>query len=323
VITKDAFLISLSNGARSGDEVHERIEGVAQLGIMTTEFAVQTIPETSAALLSHGVSTAQLQLGSVVADVAIQDSLLRGLDVTGPFLSEDLANTIKSSFAEQGVTIAAVDGTYNMIHPDRDRRFRNLDHLQQLIELAGPMGTNLVTLCTGTRNADSMWRPDPSNHTAEAWDDLVEQLRVAVRVAESAGVTLAFEPEHANVVDSAERAVELIETVGSPALKVLFDPANIFHLGDLQRMREHLEEAFELVSDHIALVHAKDLDHDGAAGGRAAGMGLLDYALILAELDRRDYAGAIILHQLKELDSTGIDEALQFLRNAAPPGYLA
>lgn len=288
---------------------------------MTTEFPVQTIPEVSAALLSHGISVAQLQLGSVIPDVTIQDSLLLGLDVTGPFLSEDLARTIKSAFAEHGVIIAAVDGTYNMIHPDRDRRFRNLDHLQHLIELAGLMGTDIVTLCTGTR-ADIMWRPDPSNQTPEAWNDLVEQLRPAARVAEAAGVTLAFEPEHSNVVDSAKRAAELIRTVGSPALKVLFDPANIFHHGDLQRMRDHLAEAFELTSDHIALVHAKDLDHDGAAGGRAAGSGLLDYPYILGELSRRGYGGAIILHQLKELDDTGIDQALRSLRDAAPPGYL-
>lgn len=294
---------------------------MAQLGIMTTEFPVQSIPAVADALLSHGVSTAQLQLGSVLPEVSIPDAVHFGLDVTGPYLSDDLADSIGSSFAELGVTIAAVDGTYNMIHPDRERRFRNLGHLRQLIELARPMGTAIVTLCTGTR-ADTMWQIDPSNGTAEAWNDLVEQLRPAADAAESAGVTLAFEPEHSNVVDSAKRALELIETVGSPALKVLFDPANIFHRGDLQRMQEHLAEAFELVGGHIALVHAKDLDHDGAAGGRAAGRGLLDYRFILAELDRHGYRDAIILHQLKELDSAGIDTALQFLRDAAPSGYL-
>ncbi|GAB3918521.1 epimerase [Microlunatus endophyticus] len=295
---------------------------MARLGIMTTEFPDRTIGDAARALRSHGVATAQLQLGSVVDQVTITDSLQRGLDVTGPYLSDALAKIINGTCTELGVTIAAVDGTYNMIHPDRDRRFRNLDHLLRLIQLARPMGTGLVTLCTGTR-ADTMWQRDPLNSSPEAWNDLVEQLRPATRAAESAGVTLAFEPEHANVVDSAKRAVRLIDAVGSPALKVLFDPANVFHRGDLQRQRDHLAEAFDLVSEHIALVHAKDLDHDGAAGGRAAGQGLLDYPFILSELDRRGYDGAIILHQLKELDGPGIDHALQFLRDLAPRGYLS
>ena len=39
---------------------------------------------------------------------------------------------------------------------------------------------------------------------------------------------LAFEPEHNNVVNSARRARRLIDDLGSPALKVLMDGANIF-----------------------------------------------------------------------------------------------
>ena len=294
---------------------------MAQLGIMTTEVPVQTLSGAAAAIRAHGLSTAQLQLGSVVSEVPIADALRFGLDVTGPYLSDDLAHRIGTAYAAEGVTIAAVDGTYNMIHRDRERRFRNLGHLYRVIELAGQLGTDVVTLCTGTR-ADLMWQIDPANGTQEAWDDLVEQLMFATDRAESAGVTLAFEPEHSNVVDSARRARQLIDAVASPALKVLFDPANIFHHGDLQRIAEHLSEAFELVGDHIALVHAKDLDHDGDAGGRAAGQGLLDYRYILAELNRREYSGAIILHQLNELDDAGIDRALRFLTDAAPTGYL-
>ena len=134
-----------------------------------------------------------------------------------------------------------------------------------------------------------------------AWVDLVAQMRVATVAAEAAGIQLAFEPEYNNVVDSARQARRLIDEVGSPALKVLMDAANLFHRGDLERMSDHLREAFQLVGPDIVLAHAKDLDHDGDAGGRAAGQGRLDYSLYLAELQGCGFDGAIVLHQLKEL----------------------
>ena len=63
------------------------------------------------------------------------------------------------------------------------------------------------------------------------------------------------------------------------------DPANIFHKGELPRMREIIDEAFALLGKDIAIGHAKDLDHDGDAENRAAGEGLLDYHQYLSLLD--------------------------------------
>ncbi len=294
---------------------------MAQLGIMTTEFETDSLDGAFDALVGHGVTTAQLQLGSVFPGTPLNDSLKRGLDVTGSQLSEAIANEIRGKSEAHGVEIAAIDGTYNMIHPDETRRSTNLDHLLNLIRLAPRMGSTIVTLCTGTRS-DIMWHWNAANSRPDAWDDLIAQLRVAVPAAEEAGVTLAFEPEHSNVIDSALKARRLIDELASPAVKVLFDPANIFHSGDLGRMQDHLSEAFDLVGNDIALAHAKDLDHDGAAGGRAAGRGLLDYPFYLDALQRSGYDGAIILHLLHELDGPGIDEAVAFVRDSAPAGYL-
>ena len=131
-----------------------------------------------------------------------------------------------------------------------------------------------------------MWRRHPDNDTPEAWDDLVVSMRQAIEVAEEYQVTLAFEPEVANVVDSAIKARRIIDQIGSPYLKVVMDGANIFHTGELPRMREILDEAFTLLGEHIAFAHAKDLDRDGEAGHLAAGKGLLDYDQYLSLLQR-------------------------------------
>ena len=166
-------------------------------------------------------------------------------------------------------------------------------------------------------------RHNELNQTTEAWEDLLEQLRIATDAAERQGIRLAFEPEHNNVVDSAQRARRPMDEVGSPALKVLMDAANIFHRGDLDRMSEHLTEAFTLVGADIALAHAKDLDHDGDAGGRAAGTGRLDYSQYLSLLKDHGFTGAIVFHQLHELAPNRLDVAFRHVRGQAPDGYLS
>ncbi|HEY9290184.1 MAG TPA: sugar phosphate isomerase/epimerase [Microlunatus sp.] len=288
---------------------------------MTTEFKGTALDQVVDQIARHGIGVVQLQLGSAVPDVSSDDALLRGLDVLGPYLDEQLAVTARDVFSSRDIVIGAVDGTYNMIHPDPDRRARNLDHLITLINLAPLFGTDIVTLCTGTR-AEIMWQPSNLNESDEAWSDLLEQLGPAAAAAEAVGVRLAFEPEYNNVVDSAPRARRLIDEIASPAVKVLMDAANIFHAGDLLRMTDHLRQAFELVGDDVVLAHAKDLDHDGDAGGRAAGQGRLDYTAYLSLLQEYGFDGPIVLHQLKELAPDRVDEAFDHVRRHAPAGYL-
>lgn len=294
---------------------------MATLGVMTTEFDLLSLDDVAAAATAHRLEAVQLQLGSAVTGIPTTTALLGGLDALGEAITEDLARRCRTVFDAHGIEIAAVDGTYNMVHPDPRRRQRNLGHLIRLIDLAPTFGTRIVTLCTGSRD-DIMWRPHPDNQSDAAWRDLLLQLEPAATAAEAAGVLLAFEPEHNNVVNSARRARRLIDDLGSPALKVLMDGANIFDTGDLERMHDHLREAFEVVGADVALAHAKDLDHDGDAGGRAAGQGHLDYQLYLSLLRDHGFDGAVVLHQLKELTPDRLDIAFAHVRDSAPPGYL-
>lgn len=114
-----------------------------------------------------------------------------------------------------------------MVHPDPRVRDRGLAGLRAIIAACPGMGTSVVTLCTGTRDPDDMWRRHPANATPEAWRDLLASLAAALAVAEEHGVALAFEPEPANVVASAARGRDLLRDMPHPLLKVVMDPANI------------------------------------------------------------------------------------------------
>jgi sugar phosphate isomerase/epimerase len=136
-------------------------------------------------------------------------------------------------------------------------------------------------------------------------------VRDAVEIARQNKVVLAFEPEVNNIVDSARKARQLLDETASPHLKVTMDAANLFHTGELPRMTEILHEAFELIGKDVVLAHAKDLDHDGDAGHKAAGEGLLDYDLYLRLLRTHRFTGPLLLHGLTRAQVPG---CLAFLR---------
>lgn len=161
------------------------------------------------------------------------------------------------------IQIVALSGTYNMIDPDIQKRHDGLRKLRNVAEQCETFGTDVITLCTGSRDPQSMWRAHPDNNSISAWKDLVASMESALEIAEEYRVTLAFEPEVSNVVDSAQKARRLLDEMKSPYLKVVMDGANIFHEGELPKMREILDKAFDLLGNDITLAHAKDLDRDG------------------------------------------------------------
>ena len=230
-----------------------------QIGTMSGTFARATLEEALDAVADHGMNCVQFNLSSA------------GVTEMPTHINSELCDKIREAMSARHITMTALGGTYNMIHPDGQRRDDGLRKLRVLASACERLGTSVITLCTGSRDPDNMWRRHPDNDTPEAWADLTVSMRQAIQVAEEHQVTLAFEPEVANVVDSAIKARRIIDEIGSPYLKVVMDGANIFHAGELPRMREILDEAFALLGEHIAFAHAKDLDRDGEAGHLAAG----------------------------------------------------
>jgi len=204
---------------------------------------------------------------------------------------------------KRNLTMAAVSGIFNMIHPDAEKRRDGLRRLGVLASACGRLGTPVITLCTGTRDPLDMWRHHPDNDTPEAWQVLLASVERALEVAEEHGVTLAFEPEVNNVVDSAEKGRRLLDEMRSVRLKVVMDAANLFREGALPRSDEVLDKAFELLGKHIVIAHAKDVNNAGELV--AAGSGELDYDRYLKHLRGVGYESPLILHGLEELEVEG------------------
>ncbi len=269
------------------------------IGIFSKTFARPTLGAVLDAVAAHGVHAVQFNLSCA------------GVEEIPDVIAPTLVATIRQEMAARGITMSAISGTFNMIHPDMAERQAGLRRLRTLAAACESLGTSVITLCTGTRNTQSMWRSHPDNGSEDAWRDLVVSMHETAAIAEEYGVTMAFEPEVSNVIDSAQRARRLLDEIGSPYLKVVMDGANIFHQGELPHMTAILTEAFDLLGNDIALAHAKDLTEDGHAGNAAAGTGLLDYDLYVRLLHESGYKGALVLHGLSEAQTPG---CIEFLR---------
>jgi sugar phosphate isomerase/epimerase len=280
---------------------------MATLGLLSPEFPSVSLSTNLDAIAATGAVSVQFDLASAVGHTFPAE------------LSQDTLEAINAGFSGRELTLAALSGTYNMIDPDPQARETGAKALNRLIALAPRLGTNIVTLCTGSRDPSNMWRRHPDNDTPEAWADLLVQMEEAVRVAEKYGVTLGVEPEIANTINSVHKARRLLDEVRSPHVKIVMDGANIFQRGQLPNMRKVLDEAFDLLGSDIVLAHAKDLDKDGEAGHLAAGRGRLDYPYYLELLKKSGFDGTIILHALQPPEAK---DRLAFVRSIAPAGYL-
>jgi sugar phosphate isomerase/epimerase len=269
------------------------------LGIFAKTFSRASLEETLDAVRESGLGSMQFNMA------------LTGGPSLPEAIADELAAEVREATADRRLRMAAVSGTYNMAHPDADLRANGLRRLGELIAAAGGLGTRVVTLCTGSRDATDMWRRHPDNTTREAWRDMRAGVEAAVGLAESHDVTLAFEPDHNNVVDSAVAGRRLLDEIASPQLRVVIDAANLFDGGDLDRQRDILREAFDLLGGDLVLAHAKDVRHDGRIV--AAGRGDLDYDEYLALLARAEGDVPLILHGLTEAEAPG---SVAFLRAA-------
>jgi sugar phosphate isomerase/epimerase len=237
-----------------------------KLGVFARIFRRDSPDAVAAAVAAAGFDLIQLNLNSfgwpTVPDAATVD-----------------LTPVRAAFERHGITIWGLSATYNMTHPDPAHRDRSTEAAAAMLARAGELGVEAVTLCTGTRDPDDMWRAHPDNTSAAAWRDMRAAFDVLIPAAAAGGVRLGVEPESGNVVRDAPAARRLLDELGADArhVGIVFDPANLLTPATLDREREILTAAADLLGEAVICAHAKDVVESGYA---AAGYGGLDYDLV-------------------------------------------
>jgi sugar phosphate isomerase/epimerase len=268
-----------------------------QLGIFAKTFEGTSPDEVLIATVGAGYTAAQYNMAcsgmpSMPDRISLQD-----------------AHAIARAARNAKLTIAAVSGTYNMIHPDGNLREQGHARLEILASRCRAMSASLITLCTGTRDPIDQWRAHPDNDDAEAWSDLAASMERAIGIAEKYDIFLGIEPELANAVSSAEKARKLIDEMGSPRLKVILDPANLFESATREEQRRLVSSAIDMLGDRIVMGHAKDRGAGGSVV--AAGNGVVDFHHFIGRLHSAGFDGPIITHGLCSADAPAVSKFLR------------
>ncbi len=269
-----------------------------QLGIFAKTFVRPSLEQTLDAVAAHKLDCIQFNFACA------------GLGSLPEKIDPVLGKRIGAAARERRIRIAAVSGTFNMIHPDTNQRAEGFRRLEVIASNCHTVGTNLITLCTGTRDPDDMWRAHRDNDSPDAWRDLISGVHQAIQIAEKYSLFLGIEPELANVISSASKARRLLDEMKSRWLKIIMDGANLLDAQELPQSQAIWKEALDLLGEDIAIAHAKDLAADG--NFVAAGKGALDYGLYVRLLRNVNFAGPLILHGLSEAE---VDASTNLLRD--------
>jgi len=257
-----------------------------RLGIFAKTFTRPTVEGVFDAIVEHDLNVVHFNFACA------------GLPSMPSEIPAGLAERIGGAAQRRCLEVAAVSGTFNIIHPNGKRREEGFQSLAVIAGHCRALKTQVITLCTGTRNAEDMWSPHPENESSEAWKEMLQGMENALELAEAHDLTLGVEPELANVVNSAAKARRLLDELQSSRVKIIMDGANLLHAPQIPNARTIWEEAFDLLGSQIVMAHGKDL----ALSGKfcAAGKGDLDWDLYLSLLQKVSFNGPLILHGLAE-----------------------
>ncbi len=238
---------------------------------------------------------------------------------------------LRSALDGRGLAISALSGCGRAIDLGQPNQAKdNIATAQKALEMAADL--------MGAAGVAGIWQDHvgviPSSPDGPRWDSFVRCTQAIARHGEKVGACLAVEtgPEPAFAVEN------LLRTVGSTALRVNYDPANLILYPALFRSDPHLIEKFgrpagpyekaaafrefepiegvRRLGRFIVHTHAKDALVDGAVAREVPlGMGWVDWPRYLRLLKQVGYMGYLAIERETGADPVGdIAQAAAFLR---------
>ena len=193
---------------------------------------------------------------------------------------------VRDVLSSEGIEMFQATGYRpTLVHPDETARGEAVQTLHAALRIAGWLGAGSIDTGPGSLSANGPWAPDPYNFTQQASQQLVKSLRESAAIAEEYGVLLCLEGHQLVTTRSPDVMREIVDAVGSPWVRVDFDPANWITLDTIYASGPAIKEMAATLGDRIASAHVKDvvlrdtmmvhLDHC------PAGRGMLDIAALL------------------------------------------
>ena len=123
-------------------------------------------------------------------------------------------------------------------------------------------------------------------------EQVMERMAAKVEVLADADVTMVHENEAHIYGHTAKNCVDLVETIDSPKLRLVYDPAN-FVWGE--KMTNNVEVCWPVMKPYVVHIHIKDWKLGAADVGSIPGEGDGQIRELLAELAAINYDGCMTM----------------------------
>ena len=186
----------------------------------------------------------------------------------------------KKQLDARGFKISAIGSPIGKIRITEDFE-SHLELFRHTVEIAKILETQYIRMF-------SFFIPEGENPEVYR-AEVMNRWNQFIKAAQGTGLILLHENEKGIYGDTAERCLDLLETMNCNCMKAIFDPANFVQCGV-----KTYPEAFELLKEHIVYMHIKDAlyeDHSVVPSGYGDGR-VKD---ILTELKNRGFEGFLSL----------------------------
>jgi sugar phosphate isomerase/epimerase len=252
----------------------------------------------SGGLFPHHVDEFTAAMAARVRELGFTGIFTR-FDQDDPFTTtEAQCQRVRAILRDYGLTmVQAIGHRPPLIHPDEDVRRQAVKTLQAAIRIAGWLGSLSCHTGPGSMaqiGADGSawggaWDPHPDNWNPICRDQLIKSLREAAPAAEDAGVVIGLEGHVLVTLRSAEVMREVLDAVGSPAVRCDLDPVNWLTLDTVFRSGPAIDHMFDVLDGRIFNAHAKDVVVEKRLvihiDERPAGQGILDWERFMRRLE--------------------------------------
>ena len=240
-----------------------------------------------------------------------------GLD--DPFATTDASiRRVRSILDDYDLEMVQTIGHHPpMVHPDDRVRRRGIGLLQQALRIAGGLrahschtGPGSLAQVVGerlTNPSEGFWSPHPLNWQPACRDRLIVVLKECAKAAEDQGTRIGLEGHVLVTLDSAEAMREVIDAVGSPAVRCDFDPVNWMRLENVYTSGAAISHMVDVLgAERILNAHAKDVVVQPRLVTHIdecpAGQGILDYGTFMRCME------ALGAERYLLIEHTGVDE---------------
>jgi sugar phosphate isomerase/epimerase len=198
-------------------------------------------------------------------------------------LTKNELNEARKIIQDHGMKVSAIGSPIGKVRLDEPFR-PHLDKFKHAIDLAVFFETPFIRMF-------SYYAPEGKN-IDDCRDNVLERMSAKAELLKNVDVTMVHENEAKIYGHTAQNCVDIIETIDSPKLRLVYDPAN-FVWGE--KITDNIESCWPLMKPYVVHIHIKDWKLGSKDVGSIPGQGDGQIKELLAELAAMNYEGCMTM----------------------------